>query len=77
VLVASWSRHDHPVQLPQRQLDKEKTVELEAPVFGLCDRIVITGGVKARGGSSLARVFEEMLNNRAELTAAFGKWHGF
>jgi hypothetical protein len=74
---ASWSCHDHRLQLPHRQLDKENKVELEAIVFGLCDRVVITGGVKAQGGSFLARVFEEMRKNRAKLTTALGEWHSF
>ena len=62
---------------PQWQLDKGYTVELEAVVYGLCDRIVITRLVKAQGGAFLARVFEEMRKNRANLTTALGVWHAF
>ena len=52
-------------------------MELEALVYGLCDRIIITRPVKARGGAFLARVLEEMRKNRANFMAAFGVWHAF
>jgi hypothetical protein len=62
---------------PQCQLDKGNTVELDAMVYGLCDRMIITRSVKAQGGWFLARVFEEMRKNRAKLTPALGVLHAF
>jgi hypothetical protein len=56
---------------------RENAVQLEAIVYGLCDRIIVTHSVKAQGGRFLARVFEEMRKNRAKLTAALGVWHSF
>jgi hypothetical protein len=52
-------------------------VELEALVYGLCDRIIINRSVKAQGGAFLVRVFEEMRKNRANYTTAFGVWNAF
>jgi hypothetical protein len=52
-------------------------VELEAVIYGLCDRIVISRSVKAQGGMFLARVFEEMRKTRANLRAPSGACHAF
>ena len=52
-------------------------MELEALVYGLCDRIIITRSVKAQGGAFLGRVLEEMRKNRANFISAFGVWHTF
>jgi hypothetical protein len=52
-------------------------VELEAVVYGLCDRIVISRSVKAQGGMFLARVFEEMRKTRANLRTPSGVRHTF
>jgi hypothetical protein len=66
-----------PYSWAQCQLDKGNTVELEALVYGLCDRIVISRSVKAQGGVFLARVFEEMRKYRADLMTPSGVSHAF